>query len=155
MIAFMKRAGVTRRESDLIQAYVAQGKPVPVDVARQLTTRYEANLLKLRGERIARTELLGSLHHAQDEGLMQIIEGGHLRTDQVVRTWDSSEDGDTRPSHRAMEGQQRRLGEAFVSGDGFRLLYPGDRSLGAPAKEVINCRCKLNISIDFLADLAA
>lgn len=44
-------------------------------------------------------------------------------------------------NHAAMDGQRVRVGEPFVTPRGFRLLFPGDVSLGAPADEVINCRC--------------
>ncbi|MBM2293749.1 hypothetical protein JQX09_17610 [Sulfitobacter pseudonitzschiae] len=153
MRAFMRRAGVTKREMALVQSYIRDKKPVPADIARKLVGRYSDNLLKLRGETIARTELLGSLHHAQDEGLQQLVDAGKLRNDQITEEWDASEDGDTRDSHAAVNGTKIKRGELFIVG-GYQMSGPGDRSHGAPAKEIISCRCRKRISINFLADLA-
>lgn len=54
----------------------------------------------------------------------------------LVKMWDSTLDGKTRPSHRAVDGQIREMNERFSNG----LDRPGDSS--APAAEVVNCRCK-------------
>jgi hypothetical protein len=153
MRAFQGRAGVTARERVLVNSYIRQGRPVPADLARKLVGRYSDNLLLRRGETIARTELNGSLHDAQDEGIQQLFDAGKLRKDQVAEEWDAADDGDTRPSHAFMDGKPPSADGIFTTGDGFLMRYPTDRSLGAPAKEVINCRCRKRISINFLADL--
>lgn len=44
-------------------------------------------------------------------------------------------------NHAEMNGQTVKVGEPFITTRGFRLLFPCDASLGAPADEVINCRC--------------
>ena len=44
-------------------------------------------------------------------------------------------------NHRRMEGVTVPLGEAFVTPLGSRLRWPGDRTLGAPVADVVNCRC--------------
>ena len=46
----------------------------------------------------------------------------------------------TRDTHAAADGQRRKLDEPFEVG-GARLMRPGDSSLGAPAREVVECRC--------------
>lgn len=55
----------------------------------------------------------------------------------VLKEWDSTLDGDTRPSHRKVDGEIRELDEPFSNG----LDYPRDPSGGAA--EVVNCRCAL------------
>ena len=52
--------------------------------------------------------------------------------------WVSSNDATTRPSHLALDGQVRKIGEAFAP----NLRFPNDPQ-GAP-EEVINCRCVLS-----------
>jgi len=129
-------------------------KPVSVGDAQKLVSRYRQALLRNRGEMIARTELLGSVHAAQDEGLEQLIEDGKVSRQNVKAKWDAANDSATRDSHRAMDGQVRRQGDPFVSGNGYQLMYPGDRSLGAPAEEIIQCRCQKRPDIDWIAQAA-
>lgn len=49
--------------------------------------------------------------------------------------WSSSLDQHTRETHRAIDGEKRKMGERFSNG----LLHPLET--GAPAGEVVNCRC--------------
>lgn len=58
----------------------------------------------------------------------------------IKKTWVSEADDITRPTHLQADGQDRKANVAFTVG-GFRLMVPGDTSLGAPKKETINCRC--------------
>lgn len=53
----------------------------------------------------------------------------------VLKQWDATLDGNTRESHRQVDGEIRELDEKFSNG----LMYPGDPAGGAA--EVINCRC--------------
>lgn len=154
MRAFIRRKGVTRREADLIHGFIQNGNPVPADLARKLTGRYADNLLKLRGNTIARTELLGSLHHAQDEAFQQLFDDGKIKPEWVTDEWDAAEDTATRPSHAYLDGKGPDAHGIFTTGDGHRMRFPGDRSLNAPAEEIVNCRCRKRRSIDFTRELA-
>lgn len=49
----------------------------------------------------------------------------------------------SRFDHRRMDGVTVPIDQPFVTPAGSRLRYPGDRSLGAPAGEVVNCRCTI------------
>jgi hypothetical protein len=149
MANYFTRKRRDKRFDGAVRKAIREGRPVPREQVNAMVARYSDRLLKLRGETIARTELLQGLHNAQDEGVRQLIEAGHIRPDQVIATWDASEDGATRPSHRAMEGQKRDRNGQFTTGDGFKMRYPGDRSLDAPASEIINCRCRVEISFDW------
>lgn len=53
----------------------------------------------------------------------------------MVKQWDATLDGNTRDSHRRVDGEIRELDEKFSNG----LMRPGDPDGGA--SEVINCRC--------------
>jgi len=46
----------------------------------------------------------------------------------------------TRPTHAAANGQVRVIGQPFEVG-GSLMLQPLDGSLGAPASEIVRCRC--------------
>ena len=85
--------------------------------------------------------------------MQQMLDNGYLKRDQVSYEWDASEDSATRDSHRAMDGQIRKEGDPFVTGAGHLLRFPGDRGLGAPAEEIINCRCQRLVKVDYLAEL--
>jgi hypothetical protein len=154
MRAYLGRAARDRRFDRTVASAIREGRPVDAEAARKIVGRYRDGLLRYRGETIARTELLGSLGHAENEGLEQMIDAGTVRREDIKLEWDASEDRDTRESHRAMDGQTVTQGEAFVSPvTGARMRFPGDRSLGAPAAEVINCRCRTVVRADFVAGL--
>ena len=55
----------------------------------------------------------------------------------VVKQWDSSLDGATRPLHRELDGQIRETDEPFEAG-GKKVMYPG--KFGDPSQDC-NCRC--------------
>jgi F like protein len=146
---FLKRAGVTERERVIVEAAIRDGRRVPAKHASKMIARYEAGLLKRRGERIARTELIEGLNRSADDAFEQMINAGKMPRDAIINTWDAANDGDTRDSHIAMDGDRAPQGEAFTTGAGYRLRFPGDRSLGAPAEEIINCRCMVRRDVDF------
>ena len=83
--------------------------------------------------RIARTEG----HRIQVQSANDACYKAKEKGADVVKQWDSTLDGRTRPSHQKVDGEIRELDEAFSNG----LMFPGDPN-GA-AKEVINCRCAL------------
>jgi hypothetical protein len=151
---YLNRESRNKTFDRTIQRAMRDGKRIPTDKAGKILTGMENKMLRMRGEMIARTELLGSVHAAQDEGMAQLLDGGKLSTNNVSESWDASNDKFTRDSHAAMDGQVRQRGDPFVTGDGYLMNYPGDRSLGAPAKEIINCRCFKRIDIDWIAQAA-
>lgn len=156
MRSYLRRSRETRdaRFDRTVLAAIRGNRPVPKAEAKRIVRAYRNGLLRYRGNNIARTELLSSLHAAQDEGVRQLIERGQVGTEAVTREWDAAGDSATRDSHRAMDGQQKRPDEPFTTGNGYRMRYPGDNSLGAPAEEIINCRCVVHLDVDFLSGIA-
>ena len=55
----------------------------------------------------------------------------------VVKQWSSILDGNTRPTHRKLDGQIKEVEEPFEM-DGKKAMYPGE--FGDPAEDC-NCRC--------------
>ena len=86
-----------------------------------------------RAELIARTEG----HRVQVQSTMNACYNAKDRGADVVKQWDSTLDGATRPSHSKVDGEIKELDEKFSNG----LMFPGDPSGGAD--EVCNCRCAL------------
>ena len=62
------------------------------------------------------------------------------RQGKRFKTWKTFGDAKVRPSHKAANGQRVPLDMPFTVG-GYEMMFPNDSSLGAPAGEVVNCRC--------------
>lgn len=140
-----------KRFDKIVQKSITDQVALDSDTVARLTTRYSDSLLRMRGETIARTEALQSLNTAQDMAFRQAIDEGVVTATAVTRTWDSAGDNRVRETHRHMDGQRVGLDEPFRSRSGAQLMFPGDSSLGAPASEIINCRCVVRHSVDWLA----
>lgn len=85
--------------------------------------------------RIVRTEG----HRIQQEGQFNTQQQAKEAGAGIVKQWDSTLDGRTRPTHRKLDGQIRELEEPFEA-EGKKAMYPG--GFGRP-EEDINCRCTL------------
>lgn len=125
------------------------GTPIPADIQAKMAARYSDNLLKVRGEAIARTEMIESLNHAQFEAFEQARDQGKIQDARKV--WDSAgNDGRTRDSHLKLDGTAVGLNEPFVSpATGRSMMFPGDSSMGADGEDIINCRCRVRYDVDF------
>ena len=54
--------------------------------------------------------------------------------------WISTKDKNTRPDHRNANGQRKPMDQPYLVGN-ERLMFPGDTSMSATAKNTIVCRC--------------
>lgn len=152
MRKYKGRSLSTKRDRATINKALKQGRDLTKAEQQRIKRNYQNAVLKYRGETIARTELLQSLHASQNEAADQLVENGRLSPDAIVRIWDASEDGDTRPSHSAMDGDKRSgTTSHFTTGNGHPIRYPGDPN--APAEEIINCRCIIRLDVDFISEL--
>lgn len=142
MRAYLSRQARDKRFDSMVIKAIANESPVAVEDAIRISNRYADRLLKVRGDTIARTEALESFHAGQDEALLQAIEEGFARPEDVVKVWSSSGDERVRNGHRLMNGATVGINELFtdpVTGD--RLRYPADSN--ASAATTINCRCTM------------
>lgn len=110
---------------------VENGESIP-DLAQRVRGDFSA-AGPARAVRIARTEVVGASNLGAHVG----AEESGLPLDKI---WIATADGRTREDHAEADGQRVRLDEAFSVG-GYPMRYPGDSSMGAPASEVVNCRC--------------
>ncbi len=108
------------------------------------------NLLRTRGITISATESIGAIGEGRYAGYKKIIDAGIVKKDTIERKWDATGDSKVRASHVAMDGQIRGIDGVFRTPNGALLQFPRDRSLGAPASEIIRCRCYDNVKIDFI-----
>ncbi|MCC8150715.1 MAG: hypothetical protein LIO96_04470 [Lachnospiraceae bacterium] len=86
--------------------------------------------------RIARTEGHRIQNEAQLDAMNEAVDNGA----DVVKQWDATLDGRTRPDHQRADGQIREMDEYFDVG-GEKMKAPG---VGGSAKQVCNCRCCIN-----------
>jgi HK97 family phage portal protein len=91
----------------------------------------EAMLSPVRAERIARTEVLGTLNEA---ALDTYAGSGEV----AAKEWLAIQDDRTRDEHIEADGQTVGLADGFIVGS-ETLQFPGDPS-GSPGN-IINCRC--------------
>lgn len=104
------------------------------EIARNLKTTTGVDYNKTL--RIARTEG----HRIQQEATYNVQRRAIERGAEVVKQWDATLDGKTRPSHQALDGQIVGVDEYFVSPNGYKALYPSGFGV---ASEDIHCRCCL------------
>ncbi len=111
---------------------LANGESI-IDIGKRIDKIF--NLSEdFRSKRIAQTEIIG----ATNSGQLKAYDEAGIKE----KEWLSALDEKVRDSHQ-INGQIVDLNQSFTTGAGTKLLYPGDRSSGAPAEEVINCRCTI------------
>lgn len=112
---------------------IAQGLSYQ-EIARNLTNVTNVDYNKTL--RIAKTEG----HRIQQEATYNVQQRAIEKGADVVKQWDSTLDGRTRPTHQALDGVIVGVDEYFISPSGGEALYPGGFGI---AKEDCNCRCVL------------
>ena len=103
------------------------------EIARNIANTAKAPLG--RAKTIVRTES----HRIQQASKHDAQKAAVSKGANVVKQWNSTMDGDTRPTHRQLDGQIREVDEPFEMG-GMKAMYPG--AFGDPAEDC-NCRCQL------------
>ena len=101
-----------------------------------------ARISKNRAATIVRTEG----HRIQVAAQRNVMQKASDAGADIVKIWNATLDGKTRPAHAKIDGEIRELDEKF-SND---MEYPSDPEGGAA--EVINCRCRLGRKARWLLD---
>lgn len=105
-------------------------------IATQLSAQSKTGLYNAM--RIARTEG----HRIQIQSALDAQKAAKDQGCDIVKQWDSTLDGRTRPTHRQLDGQIREIGEDFevTNAKGSTLKAAGPGLFGRPAED-IHCRC--------------
>ena len=146
-----------KRFDSIVRAAIESGTPLPADTISKLVTAYKNSALQYRGEAISRTEVIQNTNRAEFQAHMQAVAEGGISYDAITKYWDDVGDKRTRHTHLELGRKYGpstdgiNLDQPFVSPSGAQLLYPGDTSLGAPAEEIVFCRCRPKYSVDWLA----
>ena len=106
-------------------------------IAKKIYEINDGNIAKWRSRVIARTETANASSYASFERAKQLDLG-----DDIRGKWMTVGDHRTRESHQAVHGQTKKLGDNFKV-NGYNMKRPLDGSQGAPASEIVNCRCVL------------
>ena len=133
--------GVTSRLADRVKATILEALANPgADAAAPLQLRIREvlpelteNLRQVFGTNEARAATIAQTETAKAVGTareIQMVEAG-----VTEHQWVSNRDAAVRDSHRELDGEVRRIGEAFKP----NLKRPNDPD--GPASETINCRC--------------
>lgn len=105
-------------------------------IATQLSAQSKTGLYNAM--RIARTEG----HRIQIQSALDAQQAAKDQGCDIVKQWDSTLDGRTRPTHRQLDGQIREIDEDFetVDAKGIKIKAAGPGLFGRAAED-IHCRC--------------
>lgn len=103
------------------------------DYAR-ISKNRAATIVRTEGHRIQVAAQKNVMYKASDAGA------------DIVKIWNATLDGKTRPSHAKIDGEIKELDEKFSNG----MDAPSDPAGGAA--EVVNCRCRLGRKARWLLD---
>ena len=102
------------------------------EIARNISSATKAPMSR------ARTIVQTESHRIQQAARQNARLTAKSKGAEIVKQWNSTLDGETRDTHRKLDGQIRELDEPFEVG-GMKAMYPGD--FGDPAEDC-NCRCE-------------
>lgn len=102
------------------------------EIARNISSATKAPMSR------ARTIVQTESHRIQQAARQNARLTAKSKGAEIVKQWNSTLDGETRDTHRKLDGQIRELDEPFEIG-GQKAMYPGD--FGDPAEDC-NCRCE-------------
>jgi hypothetical protein len=122
---------ITKRVTSGILRGLAPGK-IANELMAGITTMSRESAV-----RAARTGITA----AQNAGRMDSYVAAEKMGITIRRRWVCTKDSRTRFDHGMADGQiVEGTKTPFVVG-GYKMMFPGDKSLGAPGHEIYNCRC--------------
>jgi hypothetical protein len=150
MRRYLSRKRRDKRFDPTVKRAIETGSGLPASTINRIVGRYADRMLALRAETISRSESLQAFSSGRHTALEQLRGKAGLEDGDITRTWDATMDKETRPDHQVMNNQEKPPEEPFEAPDGSLLMYPGDRSLGAPGRQIIQCRCFERVEVDFI-----
>lgn len=153
MGSYFQRIQRNRIYDRTVKKAMEEQRPLPPDQIDKLANAYTERLIRWRASAIARTEYKQATEAGRIASVKQMIANGDVAEQDVWLVWDSTGDSKVRFRHKLRNEMRTRVGEPFRTPEGYLMEYPGDSSLGAPASEVVNCRCITRVDIDYAAAL--
>lgn len=132
---------ITDTTNDNMRKAIMEAKEILTDQGEAVTNRSLAVLAAtlLRRKFKGRVEGIAVVE-TQEPAEFTKEETGKLVVGVAIKTWRDVRDLKVRLTHKIANGQKRSIGVPYNVG-GQLLMFPGDRSLGATAKEWAGCRC--------------
>lgn len=142
-----------KRFDATVRKAIEEGKPLNKDKISKLLTSYKNRALKLRADNIAITESHSNINKAEFESHRQLIENKTLPEEAMRKFWDNVGGSRVRDSHIYLENKYKKKGlpinEPYVADNGDRMNHPGDTSLNADASNIVRCKCRNKIKVDW------
>lgn len=129
-----KLGGSTQKLKEQVKTELVRGLATELSysqIARNISDYGESNMH--RAMNIARTEG----HRVQNTARLDSMNAAKSKGADIVKQWDATLDGNTRPEHASLDGQIRELDEDFTVG-GYSASSPGGFGV---AYMDCNCRC--------------
>lgn len=129
-----KLGGSTQKLKEQVKTELVRGFATELSysqIARNISDYGESNMH--RAMNIARTEG----HRVQNTARLDSMNAAKSKGADIVKQWDATLDGNTRPEHASLDGQIRELDEDFTVG-GYSASSPGGFGV---AYMDCNCRC--------------
>lgn len=150
--SYLSRRLRDKRYDALVKKAFKTGTGIPVAEQDRIVRRLASKTLDHRALTIARTETLSALNSGKAEAADQIAGNLGVGPGALRKVWQATPSSKrTRDSHRALNGVSVPIDGVFVSKNGGRMRFPGDRELGAGGAETINCRCSMDTDVDWEA----
>lgn len=131
--------GISTTLAQRIDRIIQQGRAddLTIEQIARNVNRVLGPSIRARANLIARTETHSAASFANHRYYQVASEELDIT---MKKQWVATADGRTRSFHQSANGDIRNMDEPFVI-EGERLMHPGDGTLGASAKNIVNCRC--------------
>lgn len=129
--------GITETTKKWIGEVLAQAAQLGWSFNAIVTKLQALSFTKERSRLIARTEVVSAANAAATINAKETAAKTGLILNKI---WIATRDNRTRLDHREVDRQVIGIDDNFIVGD-FRMSQPGDRTKGAGAAEICNCRC--------------
>lgn len=109
----------------------------------KIATELMANLTGMNRASAVRAARTG-ITAAQNGGRMDSYVAAEKMGIEIRRRWSCNKDSRTRHTHGKADGQIVVGTKTPFTVGGYKMMFPCDKSMGAPAHEIYNCRCTMS-----------
>jgi uncharacterized protein with gpF-like domain len=128
---------ITDTTKKIIQEVLSRATETGASFQEIVNELESPDLTRIRARLIARTETVSAANAAATINAKEtsVVTGQTLR-----KMWIATTDSRVRHDHAEVDRHVIGIDDYFIVG-GYKMQQPGDRTHGAPASEICNCRC--------------